>query len=207
MPKQYMQDRCYNNDPSCAAHLSAIDPQIPPTHTDKEIRESQLSQPCLDVLADLGVRARLVRRLHAADLGVVLSVGRVRDPLCRVARRRLLEHAVDLLQTEALCLGDEEECEEHTGSTCGAPDEEDLGLEVALIWIHQVGRDEADDEVPEPVGLSMGLARARGGESLGRTYQFDAVERATPLERMGRGKISPIRTQAPGPQVVAKKKM
>ena len=37
--------------------------------------------------------------------------------------------------------------------------------------------------------------------------QLDAVERATPRERMGRGKISPMRTQAPGPQVEAKKKM
>lgn len=37
--------------------------------------------------------------------------------------------------------------------------------------------------------------------------QFEAVERATPRERMGRGKISPMRTHAPGPQVEAKKKM
>ena len=37
--------------------------------------------------------------------------------------------------------------------------------------------------------------------------QLEAVDRATPRERMGRGKTSPIRTQAPGPQVVAKKKM
>jgi len=37
--------------------------------------------------------------------------------------------------------------------------------------------------------------------------QLEAVERATPLDRIGRGKISPIRTQAPGPQVEAKKKM
>jgi hypothetical protein len=37
--------------------------------------------------------------------------------------------------------------------------------------------------------------------------QLEAVDRATPRERMGRGKISPILTQAPGPQVDAKKKM
>jgi hypothetical protein len=30
---------------------------------------------------------------------------------------------------------------------------------------------------------------------------------ATPRERMGIGKISPMRTHAPGPQVDAKKKM
>jgi len=37
--------------------------------------------------------------------------------------------------------------------------------------------------------------------------QLEEVERATPRERMGRGKISPMTIQAPGPQVLAKKKM
>jgi hypothetical protein len=37
--------------------------------------------------------------------------------------------------------------------------------------------------------------------------QFEAVESPTPRERIGRGKISPMRPQAPGPQVEAKKKM
>ena len=37
--------------------------------------------------------------------------------------------------------------------------------------------------------------------------QFDEVERATPRARMGKGKISPMRTQAPGPQVEAKNEM
>jgi len=37
--------------------------------------------------------------------------------------------------------------------------------------------------------------------------QLEAVDRATPRARMGRGKISPMTTQAPGPQVLAKKKM
>lgn len=37
--------------------------------------------------------------------------------------------------------------------------------------------------------------------------QFDAVDKATPRDRIGRGKISPITIQAPGPQVDAKKKM
>ena len=37
--------------------------------------------------------------------------------------------------------------------------------------------------------------------------QLEAVERATPRDRIGRGKISPMQTQAPGPQVEAKKKM
>ena len=33
---------------------------------------------------------------------------------------------------------------------------------------------------------------------------FDAVDRATPRERIGRGKTSPITTQAVGPHVEAK---
>ncbi len=37
--------------------------------------------------------------------------------------------------------------------------------------------------------------------------QFEAVERPTPRDLIGIGKISPITTQAPGPHVEAKKKM
>lgn len=37
--------------------------------------------------------------------------------------------------------------------------------------------------------------------------QLEAVDRATPRDRIGKGKTSPMRTQAPGPQVLAKKKM
>lgn len=37
--------------------------------------------------------------------------------------------------------------------------------------------------------------------------QFEAVERATPLLRMGSWKISPMTTHAAGPHVLAKKKM
>lgn len=37
--------------------------------------------------------------------------------------------------------------------------------------------------------------------------QLLAVESATPRDRIGSGKISPMTIQAPGPQVEAKKKM
>jgi len=37
--------------------------------------------------------------------------------------------------------------------------------------------------------------------------QLEEVERATPRDRIGSAKTSPITTQAPGPQVEAKKKM
>jgi hypothetical protein len=104
----------------------------------------------LTEFTSLRVRTRLVGSLDAADLHV-LGVRRVRDPLGRVTRRGLLKHAVDLLQAQTLGFGDEEVGEEHAGGASGAPDEEDLGLEVALVLVHQVGGDEADDEVPEPV--------------------------------------------------------
>ena len=90
----------------------------------------------------------LVRRLDATNIRV-LSIRRVRDPLGGVARRSLFKHAIDLLQAKTLGLGDEEVREENAGRTCGAPDEEDLGLEVAVFGVHEVRRDEADDEVPD----------------------------------------------------------
>lgn len=37
--------------------------------------------------------------------------------------------------------------------------------------------------------------------------QFDAVDSATPRARIGKAKISPIIAHAPGPHVLAKKKM
>lgn len=37
--------------------------------------------------------------------------------------------------------------------------------------------------------------------------QLEAVDKATPRERIGSGKISPMTIHAPGPQVEAKKKM
>ena len=37
--------------------------------------------------------------------------------------------------------------------------------------------------------------------------QLEAVESATPRERIGSGKISPMTIQAPGPHVLAKKNM
>jgi hypothetical protein len=37
--------------------------------------------------------------------------------------------------------------------------------------------------------------------------QLEAVEMATPRDRTGNGKISPMRIHAPGPHVEAKKKM
>jgi hypothetical protein len=89
----------------------------------------------------------LVCSLHAADLGV-LSVSRMRNPLGRVARRRLLKHKIDLLQAQTLGLGDKEVGEEYAGGAGRSPDEEHLGLQVAIFFVHEVRRNEANNKVP-----------------------------------------------------------
>lgn len=77
--------------------------------------------------------------------------GRVRLPPARRAGRRLRQHLVNLLEGEALRLGDEEVCEEGGEDGGRAPDEEHLRPEVELVGGDEVGRDDADDAVPEPV--------------------------------------------------------
>lgn len=85
----------------------------------------------------------------------------MRDPLGRGAGRRLLEHAVDLLEGQALGLGDEEIRVDEAGGAERAPDVEDLGAEVALVLVDHVRRDDGDDAVPEPV------AGGREGDAAG----------------------------------------
>lgn len=86
------------------------------------------------------------------------------------------------------------------------PDEEDKGPEVALFCADHVRRNNSDDGVPELGGGEELDGAGCGGRSARRKKhtQLLAVERATPRARIGRGKISPIKTQAPGPQVEAK---
>ena len=76
----------------------------------------------------------------------------MRHPLAGLAGRGLLEHAVDLLERKALRFRDKEVGEDHTSGTGRSPDEEDLTLEIAVLRINHVWRDETDDKVPEPVG-------------------------------------------------------
>lgn len=78
--------------------------------------------------------------------------GGVRGPLGRSARGGLLHHLVDLLQGQALGLWDEEVGVDKGAEAEGAPDEEDLGAQVALVRVDHVGGDDGDDAVPEPVG-------------------------------------------------------
>ena len=76
----------------------------------------------------------------------------MRHPIGGLAGRGLLEHDVDLLERKSLRFGDKEVGEDHTSSTGRSPDEEDLTLEISVLRINHVWRDETDHKVPEPVG-------------------------------------------------------
>lgn len=64
----------------------------------------------------------------------------------------LLHHLVDLLQRQALGLGDEEVGVDKSASAKSTPDEEYLGLQVTTVLTDHVGGDDCNDGVPEPVG-------------------------------------------------------
>lgn len=70
---------------------------------------------------------------------------RVWHPLGRRAWRGLLEHAVDLLQRQALGLGHEEVRVDEAGYAERAPEEEDAGAEVGFVGADEVGGDDGDD--------------------------------------------------------------
>ncbi|GMG06007.1 unnamed protein product [Aspergillus oryzae] len=70
--------------------------------------------------------------------------GGVRLPLGRGPWRGLLHHLVDLLEGESLGLGDEEVGVEEGAGAEGSPDEEHLGLEIALVLVNH-REDLADD--------------------------------------------------------------
>lgn len=116
----------------------------------------------------------------------------------------MLHEHVDLLEREALCLPDEEVGVGYAQEAQRAPDEEYLGAEVLRRLISR-----APDVIrirrltPRSVSTMNGVITAM----MQFQSQLDAVESATPLERIGMGKISPTQTHAAGPQVVEKKKM
>lgn len=69
----------------------------------------------------------------------------MRDPSGRGARVGLLQHAVDLLEGETLGFGHEEVGVDEADGAEAAPDEEDLGAEVALVLADHVRGDDGDD--------------------------------------------------------------
>lgn len=92
----------------------------------------------------------LIGRLERRSLAMA-SKSRVRHPLAGVARRRLLEHGVDLLEGQTLCLGNKEVGKYNTSRAGSAPDEENFRLEVAVRLINHIWRDEGNDAIPKPV--------------------------------------------------------
>lgn len=138
----------------------------------------------------------------------------MRNPLGRSAGGALLQHGVDLLQSETLGLGHEEVCVDEAQTAQTAPDVEDLGSKVSLVGVNHVRSDDGDDAVPyDRENCTVSYCPVHTQNKLREMWdcnlhsQLEAVDMATPLARMGREKTSPITTQAPGPQVVAKKKM
>lgn len=117
--------------------------------------------------------------------------GAVRLPLGRGTGSGLLHHLVDLLEGETLGLRDEEVGVDKGTGAERSPDEEDLGLEVTLVSVDHVGGDDSDDLYE---GSQQGIQffffffRIRVEEKLTQFQsQLEAVDRATPRERMGRG--------------------
>ena len=103
------------------------------------------------VVLDVVLCQLLVREVRAGLVVGLASVRRARDPLARLARGRLLEHAVDLLERETLGLWDEEVRIDEGTRAEGAPEEEDGRTEVGLVGTDKVRSDDGDDRVPEPV--------------------------------------------------------
>lgn len=102
----------------------------------------------------------------------LISKGSLRLPASRGAGGGLLHHLVNLLQGETLCFRDEEVGVEKGAGAEGAPDEEDLGAEVALVVVDHVGSDDGDDAVPEPV-RGGGEGDAAGTDGKGEDFCVD----------------------------------
>lgn len=133
--------------------------------------------PALDILGDLGAQLATVLETH------LLGVGSGGFPAGGSARGGLLHHLVDLLERQALGLGNEEVSVDKGAGAESAPDPEDVGAEVALVGADHVGGDDGNDtkkkvrlctedcfvevenlRVPEPVGggRESNTARADG---------------------------------------------
>jgi len=153
----------------------------------------------LHILDDLGVELSLLGDTHLRCKGGGWL------PLGGCTWSSLLHHAVDLLERQALGLGDEDVGVDQAKEAKRAPDEEDFCAQIGIAFgcTNHVRCNDGNDAVPAFGQFEQGI------KSKGNSYQsqLDAVDRATPRDRIGSGKISPITTQAAGPHVVAKKKM
>jgi hypothetical protein len=112
----------------------------------------------LDVADDFGRESAIGSQAHVSGEGGMWL------PPGGGAGSGLLEHAIDLFEGQTLGLWDEEEGVDEGDGAEAAPDEEDLGAQIALVGADHVGGDDGDDAVPEPVGGGRegDAARANG---------------------------------------------
>ena len=151
-----------------------------------------------------------------------IGISIARNPLRRSARAGLLHHLVNLFEGKTLRLWDEEVGVHEGAGAEAAPDEEDGGAQVGLVGVDHVGGDDGDDLVVELAGEGrmlnvenvrysraswrLWIDRHRGsGWGEGRSRQSGSVvwRSAVAFQSEWNMKL----TQAPGPQVEAKKKI
>ena len=128
-----------------------------------EVGDWLVSMPHLDngalplhVLNNHGIQDTLVRETH---LG---CESRVWHPLRGLAWCSLFQHAVDLLEGEALGFRHEEVGVQPASNTEGTPDEEDLGTQVSLVGTDHVWCDNGDDLYKPALAESDGDVSLQG---------------------------------------------
>ncbi|KAG7847878.1 hypothetical protein KL941_002057 [Ogataea angusta] len=95
----------------------------------------------------------------------------------------LLQHLVDLLQSQALGFRNQHHGIQKTAATQRAPDEEHLGPQIALVAVNHVRGDDGNDTVPQPVG------GGRQTDTSGSDWQWENLSDNNPGSRTpGRSK-------------------
>lgn len=146
MPETLEQTGCV------AMHRANLLRRLPQaTYTDRTSVLISQHHPLVLNILDGGI-AKLLRLVARQTRG---------RPLGRSPWVGLLEHAIDLLKGQSFRLRDKEECKDERAGTEGAPDEEDLALEVSLVLTNHIWGDDCDDGVPEPVGRRRETDTAR----------------------------------------------
>ena len=129
-------------------------------------------------------------------------------PFGRVTRVSLLQHLINLFERQASGFRHQEVRERGRQVAKRPPEEEGLRAQACITFFgpDKVRGNSSNDLCRETISVTL----QQCWRQVLRTQfqnQLDEVERPTPRERMGSGSISPITTQAQGPQVAAKKEM
>lgn len=127
--------------------------------------------------------ATLLRQSHLPSERIV------RPPLATGDGRGLFEHLVDLFEREPFRFRDEEVGEQEAEEQRPAPDEEDLHAQVPFVLVHDVGGDDRDHAVPQPV------RRRRQRDPLGPDREWEQFADHDPGRRTpGRGESGNVET-------------